>query len=265
VTNRRDVMGATSADAEHTHAVRALAAHFAGSCEPAAEARMRAHLPGCAACRRSYERELLLGRIDPAGLPAQERIARGLGLRTSPRRFWLRALAVPALAAAVLVLLLLPGAAGVRSVTAPVARGGMAAPSLWVYRVPPVGAPVLADGTMGVSDELAFAYANPSGKAHLLVFAIDEHRHVYWYHPAWPKGAPPPAALRALDGPQPHELPDAIRHGLDGRHLDLYAAFSDMSVSIEAVERAARTPAGLDELTAGGKVLLVRRAMQVSP
>jgi hypothetical protein len=253
----------TAGDAEHARATRALVAHFAGRSEPTAEARLRAHLPGCAACRQRYHQELLLVRLDPGALPARERLARGLGLRASPRRLGLHALALPALATAALALLLLLPRSG--GISAPVARGRRSEASLWVYRVAPARPPVLADGTIAAGDELAFAYANPGGKAHVLVFAIDEHRHVYWYHPAWPEHAPAPAPLPALAGAGPHELPDAIRHALDGRHLDVFAAFSDVPVSIEAVELAARTPAGMDALAAEGKVSLVRRTLEVSP
>jgi MFS family permease len=64
------------------HRVRELVErHFAGTILPVEERSLRPHLPGCDPCRDYYERHLVLARLDPEALSAQERLARGLGLR----------------------------------------------------------------------------------------------------------------------------------------------------------------------------------------
>jgi hypothetical protein len=250
---------------------RTVDAHFSGRISPDDEVRLRSHLPTCARCRRRYQRHLLLARLDPAALPAEQRIARGLGWRR--RRRWpsFRAFRplwlAPGLAVAGVVAVLLGNAGRGLDLPPPAARGSVAAgaaPTLWVYRVSAGGAPRLAAETVVATDELAFAYANPAGKRHLLVFGVDEHRHVYWYHPAWTAGSPPPAPLRA-EAAGPHELPDAVRHPLDGQRLDVYALFSDAPVSVETVERAAAAASSFEALAPAGPSQLVRHSFAVSP
>jgi hypothetical protein len=219
---------------DHLSSQRAIAAHFAGTVAPAQESAMRAHLPTCAPCRRRYQRFLLSARLQRHPLPAEERIARGLGL---PRRRRFAPLLLPALAAAAAGLLLAVGTPSPRSEPL-AARGAPPLPQLWVYRVQPPDQPRLAADTLDAGDELAFAYANPGSRAHLLVFGVDEHRHIYWYHPAWPEGGPAPEPRRAAAGVGPHELPDGVRHRLDGRHLEIGVLLSDRPVTILEVERA---------------------------
>lgn len=238
----------------HGDSRRAITAHFAGRAVPRVESAMRLHILDCAPCRGYYERHLLLARLDPAARPAEERIARGLGLgqrqwqrgdrRSLPRRAaWLAAFAMPA--AAAVVLLLRPdrvprrpeapqtaGAFVARSVAGAVARD----PALWIYRVGADGRTRLATDQIQATDELAFAYANPGGQPYLLVFGVDEHRHVYWFHPAWAPGQSPPVAVTAAPGPGPHELGEAIRHGLDGRRLLVRALLADRPLAVAEVE-----------------------------
>jgi len=85
-------------------------AHFDGTITPEDERAMRLHLDACDRCRGRYRRRLLLAGLDPAALPARERIGRGLGVRTVTGgrvplggRVWATAGAVLALAAAVLL------------------------------------------------------------------------------------------------------------------------------------------------------------------
>ncbi len=44
------------------------------------ERAMREHLPSCAECKKRYERQLLLEKLDPAAAGPGARLARGLGL-----------------------------------------------------------------------------------------------------------------------------------------------------------------------------------------
>jgi hypothetical protein len=89
---------------------------------------------------------------------------------------------------------------------------------------------------MKSSDQLAFAYTNPSGFRNLLVFGVDEHRHVYWYYPAWHDKNEHPRALTIASGPAARELPEAIRHDLDGQALTVHAVFLDEEMPVERVE-----------------------------
>jgi len=240
-----------------------------------AETTMRAHLGGCSDCRGLYRRHHLLSRIDPAAVPADERIGRALGF--APRgesgfrfRDWVRTLAFPVAATAVAAIAVLvvvrPG-----TDVAPVARGGSAVtapvPHLLVYRFAPgARTPELVRGSMKSGDELAFAYTNPAGRRYVAIFGVDEQRRVYWFHPAWRAGAPAPAALPAAAGPGPHELPEAIQHAIAGRRLALHALFADRAVGVEAIEAAVHAGAAGGALASrlGGDVAVIERDVDVS-
>jgi hypothetical protein len=233
------------------HAIRrAIAAHFSAAGRPSDEQALRAHLPSCVACHRIYERHLLLAKLDPAAVPAQDRLARGLGLaRVRPRAggraaFGWATLAGAAVAAAI-TLLATPGptspAGGFASRGLPVT----ALPELLVYRIAAgSGASEPATDRVRAGDELAFAYRNPGGKRHLLVFAIDEHRHVYWYHPEWSRPADDPRAVSLSVEPALHELPAAVIQRFDGDELTIHALFTDREMTVRQVEGAFAAAAG---------------------
>jgi hypothetical protein len=243
---------------------------------------MRVHLGGCTPCRYYYDRELLFASLDPRAPKAKERIARGLGLRaarSAPARrgrfaAWMAAgVLVPA--AAALLLFVRPGAAprapeagaAGAALTPRGATTGEEAPAIWIYRVGRDGAVHLADKTIRADDELAFAYSNTAARPFLLIFGIDEHRHVYWFHPAWRVGAPPPAAMRASAGPGPFELPEAVRHRTDGRQLTIYALMARERIDVGAVESAIRR-AGTGPLPAAFGVdrpIVIGRSLTVLP
>ena len=235
-----------------------MVAHFAGEVRPADEAVLRAHLTACEPCRSRYRRLLVGATLARRALPAEERLARGLGLRRRPQRPLRFVLPALATAAAALALWALPARPG------PTARGAGGRAQLWVYRVETPAAARLAGDQIAAGDELAFAYANPAGRAHLLVFGVDEHRHVYWYHPAWPAGAAAPAPVAAAAGVGPHELPEAIRHPLDGRHLEIDAVLSARPLSVEETERAVAAGA-LESLAAGAGGTITKRTFTVAP
>jgi hypothetical protein len=243
-------MAATDGDVPVRDCVRDLVdAHFARRISPARERRMRLHLPHCASCRRYYEKHLVLASLDPRAPSAEQRLAAGLGLDTVESAPRSRAWALAAAMAAVAVVFLLgraslhPGVLpGTFSPRGPV---GPALPQLFVYRLQPVEQ--LAPGaTVHRGEDLAFAYANPSAFGRLLVFGVDEHKHVYWYYPAWSNAADDPRAVAIASGaPDLRELPEAIRHDLDGDRLVLYAEFSNDDIDVRAVEdRVAAAPPG---------------------
>lgn len=214
--------------------------HFAGDIGPAGERQMRAHLASCDPCRDYYGRHLILARLDPAAVPAEARLAIGLGLESST---WVRhspvavlrrpaVLAAAALAACLILWLVRPSPepGGFQ------ARGGDTAQRIWAYRVAPGAQPAELVDVMGARDELAFAYANPSEAQRLLIFAVDEHAHVFWYHPAWTDPTTTPTAVPIGTGR--HELPEAVAHELDGTQLTLYAVLTDDPITVREVEQS---------------------------
>lgn len=231
--------------------------HFAASIDPASERTMRQHMPSCEACRTYYERHLALANVDPDAPSAEERLAVGLGLRpprvertAAPRTLAPRARAAlgavaagVALAAAVLLFVRARHvdddgftARGHVTASSGSASAGAAMPRAHVYRVPRGETAVPVVGAIGRSDELAFAYENATPGERLLVYAVDEHRHVYWYYPAWTNASDDPAAVPIEADGRRHELPDAVSHHYDGDHLEVHAVFVDSVTTVKQIE-----------------------------
>jgi hypothetical protein len=256
---------------------RAVLAHFSGRIDVGEEHHLRTHLSGCPVCRRFYSRALALSGADPRAPRARDRLARGLGLRLpdaqrarsiAVARRWGWAAPVLAGVAVLAIRLAAPASRAPAPVPVPPAARGVAsasAPALLAYRIPPHGVPTAVNEMIGGHDELAFAYSNPGAWPYLMIFAVDEHQHVYWYHPSWRVHDPPPAAIPARAGIGPFELPSATRHGFDGRRLVVYAVFGRQSLGVDEVERAARTARGPDLLSLPDGAQIVRRAIEVAP
>src|SRR5439155_19489014 len=126
-----------------------------------------------------YRRQLLLARLDPGAASAQERLGRGLGLRSpARRRHWLALIGATAAAAAALAF-------WPRADAEFTPRGTPTAlPAVVVYRIDGAGSAQPAGRAIAPSDELAFAYRNPQRRKFILVLAVYEHRHVHLHHPA---------------------------------------------------------------------------------
>lgn len=204
--------------------------HFGLRIDPEGERELRAHLGGCDLCRGRYERQLVLAGLDPKAATPQERLSRGLGFRKPASKVrWLAALGTATALAAAWALLPL-GNEGF------VARGGPARlPSVVAYRLDAgISAPLLRE--VGPAEELAFAYSNPRGHKYLMIFGVDEHRHVYWYYPAWTDAAGDPQAVTIETAPGPIELPEAITQKLDGRRLTLHMLLLDEPARVREVE-----------------------------
>jgi Putative zinc-finger len=263
-------MTAVPFDVAHARARRAIPAYFRGRVAAPADRALRAHLPGCASCRHLYQRHLVLAHLDPRALSAEQRIAAVLGIGPARRwRWgrWLATLTVPVAVAAAALVVIPRHPPRVDGEGAFAARGLPPAarqPSFWTYRIRAAGTPELANRALGAADELAFAYSNPGGKRFLMIFGVDEHRHVYWFHPAWRPGQASPLAIPASQGPGPFELDEAIHHDLDAHRLTVYAAFSEWPLDAAAVEAGVRRSSG-DGLTLGNDVVVVRRGFDVLP
>lgn len=216
--------------------------HFARKLKPGSEHALREHLPGCASCKSLYERHLLLRRLDPkAAADGKARLGQGLGLVRPPVPVTqgVAALAVVALLG-LGVVMTRPGVffrtAEAEGFTA---RGGPTATqpdNLRVYRVRPgmVAEPV--ESELRVGDELAFAYENPHGRKWLLIYGVDEHQHVYWFHPSWSDPQANPAAVQAFGGVALHELTEAISHDFDGEKLVLHGVLTDERLTVKQAE-----------------------------
>lgn len=220
-------------------------AHFQGRITPKDEARLRAHLPTCASCTDYYERRALLASLDPTALSLEERLGRGLGLvaeraeATPPRLTRARLVGLALVAAAAIVLLVLLGRKrpddGFASRGAP-AEGP---PYVRVYTSaggPPT--PLEGAGPVRRDAELGFAYESVEGKGQLMIFGVDEHGHVFWYHPAWNDPKDDPTSIGVEVTPGLHPLREAIAHDLDGRTLEIHALFSSAPRTVKSVEGA---------------------------
>lgn len=224
-------------------------AHFARTIAPEGERELRAHLDTCATCQARYRRRQLLAKLDPEAAPPEARIACGLGLglaadaspERAPKRsnvVALRAFAVASIVAVAAMLLF-------RVTTNPASDGftargpgsGGASSSVQIVRATKGSEPTLVDGSIRADDELAFAYDNAKQKPYLLVFGVDEHGHVYWYHPAWTNAADDPAAIRIDASGGRHELREAVGHDLDGATLEIHALFADRPITVREIER----------------------------
>lgn len=223
--------------------VRALIdRHFTRVGASQAFSEIHAHLADCAGCRRYYELRLAAERLDPAALGPKERLRRTLGLRQ--RRASRLALLVPALATAavasvaVLVMWTPPEPAQFRA-----RGGGESGNHLAVFRVSGAGNSTPVGDSIQATDELAFAYENPAGKARLLVFGVDDLGEVYWYYPAWRDPTANPAAVPIVAGDTLTELEASIRHGIRGRQLRLFAVFTDQPRTVREIEALLPTDA----------------------
>jgi hypothetical protein len=221
--------------AAHERFLSAIDAHFAGRGGLAEERALRAHCDECADCHRYYERHLLLAQLDPGALSVKERLGRGLGLVSasrSPRHVAGFVLA----AAAALLFWVLPASRAHDGEF--LARGTTPTQSakLEVYQIQSDGTSHLAPATIHSSDELAFAYGSSHDHSFLMVFGVDEHGHVFWYHPEWNEPKTDPAALAVSTAPGTFELPAAVAQALDGQRLNVFGLFSDQALHVRAVE-----------------------------
>lgn len=223
--------------------------HFAGRLSPDDAHRLNAHVSACVECRRYFERHLLLAKLDPKALGAEERVARGLGLAAAPRRRTWALASAAAMAAAIALVVF------VRAPDGFVARGGKPddRADVAIYRVSG-GAPKRAEGRMHAGDALAFAYRNPERWTHLLVFGVDETGRVCWYYPKWEDAAADPRAIEIQPSVAPVELGEAVVQALSGKRLTVHALFTNDAPSVHEIEarlghKSKLTESGRDTVT----------------
>jgi hypothetical protein len=223
--------------------------HFRGTISPDGEHAMREHLPACSSCRQLYQRHLLLSELDPRALPSWERLALGLGLgprRATPRSpAALLVLAGTAAAALFVLPFLRPSRVDDYSSRGHVVESAAPASRVLVYEVPDHGRPARVATTLRYDEELAFAYENGAGKHRLAIFGVDEHGHVFWFHPGWLVETDDPIAIPIESDGRRHELTEAVRHRFDGTHLEIRSVFLDEAISVREIEEMLkRTPSG---------------------
>lgn len=254
----------------HRRVQRTIAAHFSAGGSPLAEQEMRDHLRGCASCRDHYQRYLLIAEVDPAAPSAEARLARSLGiaprpaLRLPPLSWAFAAAGAVAVAAAAVLLIRVqqpPEQDQVAFVSRGAPRGSSPAPApeIMVYRLSSGSAAAEpAGGLVSSGDELAFAYRNSLGKGWLLIFAVDEHGHVYWYHPGWSRAGEDPIAVPVSSAPGLHELPTAVAHVFDGEKLVIHALFTDRQITARQVEAAVAASTGAGGESGGAATFAAR-------
>jgi len=227
--------------------------HFSKGLSPANEVRLRDHLPACADCREVYEDYLVAEKLDPKAHPPRERLATALGLPSPtklPRRRAMRwVLGTVSVVGAMALLFIATSSTFSTSSTnlgndiASRGRGIEYAEPLEVaiFRVKGERESTRVNDVVSPEDELAFAYRNEVGKAYLMIFAVDGAGHLAWYHPAWTDPTDNPRAVPIAKQVGFKELPEAVRHPLQGSSLTVHALFMDKALDVRAVEaRVAR-------------------------
>ena len=246
----------------HEDLRRLVDRHFSRELSPSDEARLRDHLPACANCREAYEAYQAAERLDAKVLGPRERLGTALGLPSEAK--WSRRRAMrwgiaTVSAVGAMALLLVVTAAHPKHEIAPRGKAIENAESLEVaaFRVKGERESMRVNDVVAPGDELAFAYRNEVGKAFLMIFAIDGAGHVAWYHPAWTDPADNPRAVPITKQIGFKELPEAVRHALQGPRLTVHALFMDKALDVRAVE--ARVERG--EFTADANAGEVLRTM----
>lgn len=226
----------------HDHLRRLVDGHFSKGLSADNEACLRDHLPACSGCRAAYEAYQAAEGLDPKAAQPRQRLATALGLTSEatwpPRRGLRWTLGTASVVGAMALLLVVatrtqPGAGMV-------SRGKsietMESLDVAVFRVKGERESMRVNDAVSPADELAFAYRNELGKSFLMIFAIDGAGHVAWYHPAWMDPADNPRAVPITKQVGFKELPEAVRHPLQGPSLTVHALFMDKARDVRAVE-----------------------------
>jgi len=219
-------------------------AHFDGRISAEEEATMRQHLlEGCEACKFRYTRLAMVAKVQPGAVKAEDRIAAGLGFRGRERRW---PILIGVVAACAVLAMVVFGRKDDQFASRGPARAGA---EVRAFRVRTTGEPIV--DRIAATDELAFAYRNGTGKKYLFIFGVDEHRHVYWFSPAWRNASEQPAAPVTTSDGVFHEIEDAVGHSYDGARLDLYGLFTDTPWRVQDLDAAIGRSAGSPTIPEG--------------
>jgi hypothetical protein len=140
--------------------------------------------------------------------------------------------------------------------------------SRWIalnaFRLSGEAAPQPIHDVLHKEDGLLFSYTNlgPEPFSYLMIFGIDEDRHVYWYYPAFLDARDNPKGIDIVKGGSRVGLQEVIAHPYREGTLILFGLFSDRAVSVSDIELAARRglrdAAGLESAFDGVRVKSLR-------
>jgi hypothetical protein len=231
-------------------------AYFAGRLPAARHGELRPHLGSCTACRARYHQQLQLAALDPAALPFEERMARGLGIRARGSRLpavgWSVMVVTLALSALMLVVQVRTDstdrftARGGGLPAALVLSPGTPATDVLVFRTGEGRGAGLLTEPLPRDAELAFAYRNGGGWQRLLVFGRDPAGSVYWYQPPWTDEGQDPEGVPLSNAPGLHELPRAVSHNLPTGRFTLCALVTNQAISVKQLEEQLRRFRSID-------------------
>jgi len=136
--------------------------------------------------------------------------------------------------------------------------------SRWIavnaFRLSGEAAPEPLHDVLHKDDGLLFSYTNlgPEPFSYLMIFGIDEGRHVYWYYPAFLDARDNPKGTEIEKGGSRVGLQEVIAHPYREGMLRLFGLFSDRALSVSDIEQAARRgirdAAGLESAFDGVRV-----------
>ena len=249
-------------------------AHFAAGLTRPQETRLRAHLPDCPSCRETYEAYRIAEQLDPKGCSPRARLATALGLPKAGAsgdvargsRFALGMLALAGVAGLVLFLTRMPASQDDFVPRGSVTGSPSSALDVAIFRVSGDRQSERVRDRVSASNELAFAYRNESGKAFLMIFAVDGSSRVAWYHPGWTDPASNPKAIPITTQVGFKELPEAVRQPLHRGRIALHALFMDRAVDVCSIEeRVARGAPLADMADAAAGEIDRKLVLEVTP
>ncbi|MCP4498931.1 MAG: hypothetical protein GY822_03065 [Deltaproteobacteria bacterium] len=215
-------------------------AHFSGRGGPhsaLAAANAIAEVPEA---KKYWDRQALFSSLDPQAASAKERVAMSLGVPATPKKrgFVWGGVGAFAMAAGLFAFVLISPNTDDDGFTARGPETGVISSAVFAFNISKEKEALERKSSIHSSDELAFAYMNPQGQKHLLVYGVDDKMNIYWFHPAWTNYNKPPAAIAVESSTQIRELQEAIGHEYIGRQLKLYSWFQEAPISVVEAEKA---------------------------
>jgi hypothetical protein len=115
-----------------------------------------------------------------------------------------------------------------------------------IYRVDSRGGPTRIAGEIEAGTPLLFSYANLATPSlgHLLIFAVDSSRDVFWFHPAHPGRGPDATSIPIVQTATHVAIPEVIRQPLAIGDVEFYAVFTRELLHVSEVEAWLRSHPG---------------------